>query len=200
MSKFNGKKTNNTNATNAKKKLRYRSLNSVSMSNVLELCCGDGVMYDNVWHNADSYLGVDIKKSSNKSMISIVQDAVVYIKKHDISMVTIFDIDTYGSPYKCLNAIINRLIKTYSSGNISFCVTDGIQMDLRMGNITDDMAILAGIRKMKLNGVYKIHDRLIKMIINNISALLNAEIAAYAIYKGKTGSGMRYYFFTLKKD
>ena len=57
MSKFNGVKTNNA-KTSVKKDIREIILSKIEKPSVLEVFCGAGAMYKDVWNKADKYLGI----------------------------------------------------------------------------------------------------------------------------------------------
>jgi len=201
MSKFKGKKTKNA-PTNAKEKIRTSVLDYIQEPSVLELFCGSGVMYSKVWYKCNSYIGVDIEPQNDHRM-TVSCDAFEYAKSANIEGINVFDIDAFGSPYKCLLAIIKRLKKANIENRIAFCITDGIEIDMRMSNIQYEMAELAGVSVKKVKNAHLIHDRLIKLIISNIANILDSVVVSAVMSKGNTGAGMRYYSFVIesrKKD
>jgi hypothetical protein len=190
MSHFRGVKTNNAKIT-AKEKLRViQGINNLS---VLDIYCGAGEMYNAVWNKAKSYEGIDIKEFTDGRKLHI-GDAPQILKKINIDKFDVFDIDAYGSPYECLLIILNK-IKTRKIRH--FIITDGIEIDLRMGNIEQFFGILTGVESRKINNIHKIHDQLILKLLKNIEHNLNTKVSNFLIAKGKTGSGMRYYRFTI---
>jgi hypothetical protein len=121
------------------------------------------------------------------------------LQKVDCSLFNIFDIDAYGSPYDVLEFIVENIADKKFT-RLAFCVTDGVQMDLRMGNITRAMAALSGINFKKVNRAHLIHDAIIKRIIDNIANQLSCHVVDSHIAIGNTGSGMRYYSFVVEKN
>lgn len=194
MSKFNGVKTNNAKID---AKIKLREMLDCRDKNVLEVYCGEGIMFNDVWHLSRHYEGIDIKKYDDDRIVHI-GDAATVLKTIDLSMFDIFDIDAYGSPYECLFIIANRLKKQCVYKNIDFVVTDGLQIDLRMGNIEKYLALLSGVDSTKVNGIHKVHNMLINNVINNVSNMLSMNVESKKIAIGKTGSGMRYFSFRLK--
>lgn len=197
MSKFNGVKTNNA-RIDAKIEVRKKTIDIIGCDNarVLEIFCGSGEMYDAVWKDAAYYVGIDkIKFFDNRK--TICGDADKALRIVDLNQFNIIDIDAYGSPYDVMNYII-RNIKF--DDKLCFIVTDGVDMDMRMGRIC---AGIRNILEMECNIIKKahlMHDRLISMIIKKIAQTLNANISYIDIAKGKTGAGMRYYSFMLVKS
>jgi len=196
MSHFKGVKTNNA-KIDAKEKLRF--FNNIKDLSVLDIFCGSGEMYNKSWKNAKHYEGIDIKKyNENDKRILHIGDAVAVIKNFkNINKFDVFDIDAYGSPYESLYAISNK-IKIDNQKH--FIITDGIEIDLRMGNLEQFFSLLAGISSKKINNIHYLHDYLIKKIIENLCIKLNCKYKDFAIAKGVKGSGMRYFKFTLFKN
>lgn len=196
MSHFKGVKTNNAKIS-AKEKLRY--FGNIKDLSVLDIFCGSGEMYNKSWKNAKSYEGIDIKKYEEQDeRVLHIGDAPSILKQiKDINKFDIFDIDAYGSPYECLYIISNKIkIKNEKY----FIITDGIEIDLRMGNIEQFFGLLADLKPKKINNIHIMHDILIKKVIENLCKKLNCQYKDFQIAKGLTGSGMRYYKFTLFKN
>lgn len=197
MSKFKGAKTDNAKIA-AKSKLRENLINVMpGKTSVLEIFCGKGEMYDAVWHKANRYTGIDKRFFSDHRHV-LHGDALSVVSQIDCSDYNIFDIDAYGSPYDILLEIVTQLSKK-NIDQVGFCITDGVQMDLRMGNVTKAMSELSGLNFKKIGGAHRMHDQLIIRIIDNIAALLNGYIVDSNIAIGATGSGMRYYTFIVEK-
>ena len=190
MSHFRGVKTNNAKIT-AKEELR--KIDGIDNLSVLDIYCGAGEMYNACWKFVKYYEGIDIKEFDDGRTLHI-GNAPQILKKINIDKFDVFDIDAYGSPYECLSIILNK-IKTRKTRH--FVITDGIEIDMRMGNVEQFFALIAGITASKINNIYKIHDQLILKILKNIEKKLNVKVSNFLIAKGKTGSGMRYYRFTI---
>jgi hypothetical protein len=194
MSKFKGKKTNNA-KIDAKTELR-KLIDCKDLS-VLECFCGSGEMFEAVWKDACHYEGIDIKKQDD-SRITHQGDCALMLKKLNLEKFNVFDIDAYGSPYECLHIIFEKIKKQEKNRKYHFFITDGIEIDLRMGKIENFFGLLAGLNAKKLNNAHLLHDCFIKKIIKNLCLNMGAELINSAIAKGKTGSGMRYFYFSIK--
>jgi len=197
VSKFNGVKTNNAKIS-AKKDLRNEIIRCAEISNVIEVYCGKGEMFDLVWNKSDSYIGIDKVKFFDKRN-TICGDAVSCLKQIDVTKYNIFDIDAYGSPYECISEIVRQLEASKNNDKLYFCVTDGLQIDMRMGRVSKFMAELSGVNSRRISKAHKMHNIIIKNIIHNISNRLNRRLLSSNIAIGKTGSGMRYYTFILSE-
>lgn len=195
MSKFRGVKTNNG-PSEIKAQLREYCLERISDPRVLEVFCGSGVMYDRVWNNADHYLGIDKKKFFDKRN-KMCGDAEKLVSKLDPSLFNIFDIDAYGSPYTILKMIVDRVVP---SGDMAFILTDGVNMDLKMGRICKPIREMTGIEGHIAKRAHVIHENLIKMIIAYCSKKTGMTVECVKIARGKTGAAMKYYAFILKMN
>lgn len=189
MSKFKGKKTNNA-KINAKVAIRKNVFNSFEVRNVLDIFCGAGEMYTSIWCQADNYLGIDKKKFSDPR-VTIVGDAHNEIKHIDVNQYNIYDIDAYGDPYKILGYLSNKI----NSRKVAFIITDGLEIDMRMGNIHKSMINILNLKNNKINSIHLMHDFYIKKIIDAICEKLNSKASMIQYAKGNKGSGMRYYSF-----
>ena len=196
MSKFKGKKTNNA-KTDAKKKIRKKILSLISDPSVLEVYCGAGDMYWDVWHEAQSYLGIDKLKFFDKRR-TICGDAVKAVSSIDLSEFNIFDIDAYGSPYDVLKIIIERIPRCKKQ--YGFVITDGISMDLRLGRICKGVRHFTGIDFHVAKRAAILHDEFIKDTIRYIEKELNGVAGDFVIANGITGAAMKYYAFVVTKN
>jgi len=199
MSKFKGVKTDNAkNTTKAELRnniLRYFGNNE---TNVLDVFCGSGEMFNQVWINASSYVGIDKKKYSDNRN-TVCGDAVSVLKQFDIDGINIFDIDAYGDPYECLVIILDKLKKIKNIDDLGFCITDGLQIDMRMSRFRKAMETISCINLDKIRGVHRLHNNIIHRMVSSIALDLNLNIHSAKIAIGKKGSGMRYYSFILTK-
>jgi hypothetical protein len=194
MSKFKGKKTNNAKID---AKIELRQLIDCKELSVLECFCGSGEMFNAVWKDAFHYEGIDIKKQDDLR-ITHQGDCALMLKKLNLEKFNVFDIDAYGSPYECLQIIVEKIKKQEKSKKYHFFITDGIEIDLRMGKIENFFGLLAGLNAKKLNNAHLLHDYFIEKIIKNLCLDMGAELMNSKIAKGKTGSGMRYFYFLIK--
>lgn len=193
MSKFKGKKTNNAKID---AKIKLRQVIDCKESSVLECFCGKGEMFKAVWKDAHYYEGIDIE-AQNDNRIVHQGDCALILKKINIEKFDVFDIDAYGSPYECLQIIVQKIKKIKKSKMYHFFITDGIEIDLRMGKIENFFGLLAGLKFKKLNNAHLLHDYFINKIIKNLCVDMGAELINSKIAKGKTGSGMRYFYFQI---
>ncbi len=192
MSKFRGVKTNNA-KTQAKEKIRRAILCDIENPSCLEVFCGAGEMYNSVWRECDYYTGIDINKYFDERN-TICGDAEKAVTTIDLSKFNIFDIDAYGSPYTILDIITARVKPGLKYG---FIITDGTQMDLKLGRICKGIRSLTGIEHHIAKRAHIIHDSLISDIIKTVELRLGGIAGNFIIANGKTGAAMKYYAFTI---
>ena len=190
MSKFNGKKTNNAKTT-AKAELRLSVLNSIKNPRVLEVFCGGGEMYNTVWNKAEKYTGIDKVKQFDERN-TICGDARKALRLVNLSEFNIFDIDAYGSPYDVLDDILNlgELKKP-----VGFCITDGINMDLKLGRVCKGLRKFIRYEHNIAKRANTLHDKFIKIVCDDVAKRLNGEVGNFMVATGKTGATMKYYSF-----
>ncbi len=190
MSKFQGKKTNNAKTT-AKTDLRSNILKAIKNPCVLEVFCGSGEMYQAVWNKADRYTGIDKVKQFDERH-TICGDARKALRIIELSDYNIFDIDAYGSPYDVLDDILTlREI----SKPVGFCITDGIDMDLRLGRVCKGLRKFIGYEHNIAKRANNLHDQFIKIVCEKVAERLDGQVQNFMMATGKTGAAMKYYSF-----
>ena len=194
MSKFKGKKTDNGPKL-AKKTLREIALNGIQSPSVLEFFCGSGESFRAVWHRAKNYTGVDLKAFDDERN-TICGNVVDIAKTIDVDKYNIFDLDAYGSPYTVLD-ILSKRIKNYDK--IAFVVTDGICIDLRMGNVCSGVQSLTGLKNRRLGRANVLHYEIIRKIIGTVAQRLNGVVSGFKIATGVTGAKVKYYVFFIER-
>lgn len=100
---------------------------------VLDLFCGNGEIYKNVYKDrADKYIGID-KEKIHSEKICIKTNNLHYISKNNINDFNVFDLDDWGSPWKLLYLIL----KKYQGTKAIFFITDGLKLKMNInGNIS----------------------------------------------------------------
>ena len=116
----------------------------------------------------------------------------------DVNDHNIFDIDAYGSPYEILDYIIDKI--DTSNKKIAFVITDGIDMDLRLGRVCTGLRNFIGYDFHIAKRAHVLHDDFIKIVIDKIKDKLNGSICSFLIAQGTKGSSMRYYSFVVNRD
>lgn len=196
MSKFRGVKTDNG-AKEIKVRLRedvLKCFSRASDAKVLDVFCGHGQMYNRVWGRAGKYTGIDKKKFFDERH-TICGDAEKIVRKVDISEYNIFDIDSYGSPYSVLAHIAKNVNNRKTN---YFVLTDGVNMDLKLGRICKGIRDILGIKHHILKKAHLWQDLLIRDIVSEIATSCGGDVKFFKIAKQRTGAMMRYYAFAVK--
>lgn len=195
MSKFNGVKTDNA-KINAKQDLRNNIKQYFNELHVLEVYCGSGEMYRDVWHVAQTYTGIDQKKQFDERH-TICGDACKAVSVIDLDGFNVFDIDAYGSPYDVLNIILSRY--QGNAKRLAFILTDGINMDLKMGRLCKGVRAMLGIDSKVFKKANNMHGKIIEDIVDKVAVMLDAKVIHREFAKGVTGAAMRYYAFVVER-
>jgi len=100
---------------------------------VLDLFCGNGEIYKNVYKgNVSKYLGID-KEKIHDNKLCIKTNNLVYISKTNINDFNVFDLDDLGSPSK----LFYLILKKYQESKATFFITDGLKLHQNVdGNVT----------------------------------------------------------------
>lgn len=111
------KKDNNHLGKQAKIKIRRQALDAIGPDNarVLDIFCGEqGEMYNEIWHDAIYYDGIDIRWTQTDKRRRYVGDNKVFIEYLDLQRYNVFDVDAYGSPWEIMAVISKR--RKWSAG------------------------------------------------------------------------------------
>lgn len=137
---------NRPTAVEAKVDLRTRVLWQVKPARVLDVFCGLGEMYRRVWHQADSYVGIDLEWSADDERRRFVGSNLRVLRAIDLANYNVFDFDAFGSPWE--QAIIVADRRHWPIGERgAIVVTDGSGMRLKMGGVPSAMSELLGISR-----------------------------------------------------
>lgn len=142
MKRWSSKQDNSRGSTPQKLELRNNVLNSVRPCNVLDVFCGEeGVQWKGCWSKADSYVGCDKRWICSDRRRRFVGDSYRVLRCIDLSNYNVFDVDTYGSPWRALRIIgQRRKWRPEEMGGIVF--TDAHQF----GQLASAQADLVGVK------------------------------------------------------
>jgi len=100
---------------------------------VLDLFCGSGLMYKNVYAGkVEEYLGIDKHRIHDENLCIKINNAY-YVKNNDINKYNVFDLDDYGSPWDLFYLILNK----YTGQEATFFITDGLKLHQNVdGDVT----------------------------------------------------------------
>lgn len=101
-------------------KLRDTVLKQFKHPKVCDLFCGSKEMYNEVWKDAEKYIGVDKIQGQNN---------IKWIRENDVSQYNIFDLDAYANPFPALIELQKKeLCKRYA-----VILTDYIAFQVKIG-------------------------------------------------------------------
>lgn len=115
-------KDNSTPARKIHLRKKYLPKNAV----VLDCFCGSGIIYHSCYEDVKEYHGLDTKKIHGDKLCEIV-DNRLWIKNNDINKFTVFDLDSYGSPW----LLLFKILKKATQKEIVVFLTDGIYNKLK---------------------------------------------------------------------
>lgn len=132
--------------------IRKRYLELLKEPRILDLFCGEGHMYNQVYRPAGvEYFGVDNVKIHDKNLC-ILHDNYRFVREANISQYNYFDLDHYGCPWKLFYYICKR----YQGKEMVCIITDGLLQKLKI-DFRPIKMVSATQRipdKMKIPGIY----------------------------------------------
>ena len=125
-------------------KANMRILNLPNRPVVLDLFCGTGEMYKKVYQDrAIFYHGVDKEKIHDPD-ICTKEDNLRFFAREGIDQFNVFDLDDYGSPWKQLYLILQKLNRP----DVTIFITDGLVLHQKVdGNVTRFVSATEQIRR-----------------------------------------------------
>ncbi len=133
------KQTDNTDIE-LKVAVREYVLEKIPEPAVLDLYCGSGVMYTEVWHKAKTYLGVD-KYSPHNLDRTIKLSAEMAVAKLDLSLFNLFDVDCYDSPW----IVARRVLHKIGEGRYGLVMTSGEKRGFENTHTNEIIRVTLGI-------------------------------------------------------
>lgn len=102
-------------------------------SKVLDLFCGNGEIYKNVYKgNVAGYTGID-KEKIHSETLCIKTNNLYFVSRNNLNGFNVFDLDDYGSPWK----LFYLILKKWQGEKATFFITDGLKLHQNVdGNVT----------------------------------------------------------------
>ncbi len=138
-----GKKVHNASGTAAvKANIRRNVLEHVQPARVLDAYCGpDGMMFHDVWHAADAYIGIDEEWKTTDTRRRHAGDNARIIRAIDLQAFNVFDFDAFGSPWELMVVLAAR--RQWKRGERGAVIlTDGGSMYGQFGQPSSGIANL----------------------------------------------------------
>lgn len=191
------KKTdNNPQAFKAKVAIRRNVLAAIGAdAAVFDAFAGFGEMYSAVWKDAASYTGCDLK-AQRDGRLMFAADNRRAMRAIDLSKFSVFDFDSYGSPW--VQAIILADRRRVAAGELlGLVLTEGAGFAHKSNIVPEAIAVLTGLRT-GIVGLSKKQDAVIDKAIAGLARRMGCSIEKRWQAEGRTGASMRYIGLVLK--
>ena len=192
-----GKTDNNPQAYKAKAAIRRNVLAAIGADKaaVFDGFAGTGEMYSAVWKDAKVYTGCDIKPQADGRLMFCADNRRV-MRAIDLAKFSIFDLDSYGSPW--VQAIIIADRRRVGPGErIGLVLTEGGGFAYKSNIVPEAIAILTGLRT-GIVGLSKKQDAVIDKAIAGLARRMSCTVEKRWQAEGRTGAAMRYIGLVLK--
>lgn len=187
---FSPKRDSAPAAMRAKTAIRQHVLENIGAerAHVFDGFAGAGLMFDAVWHAAASYVGCDLRFYRDNRLAFVCDNRRV-MRNIDLAPFTIFDFDSYGSPWDQVVIVAARR-KLAAGERIGFVLTDGVCMKLKFGSVPIALTQLSGVRAGP--GLAREQDRITSRAIHRVAVLMGATVERRWEAVGRTRTPMRY--------
>jgi SAM-dependent methyltransferase len=167
-------------------------------SKVLDLFCGNGIMYELAYKDNPKvidYIGVD-KNKIHDEKLCYLQDNMQFIQKNNISEYNVFDLDAYGCPWKLLFHIMLKNPKK----EVVFFLTDGLTTRMKMSNYATDL--IAATEKIpkgfKPHGIYRFYVDIFKTMLLRVEEKTGYKTTEAKYFNNNKGT-VYYWYLKFKK-
>lgn len=190
------KTDNNPQAYRAKVAIRRKVLEAVGADKaVFDAFAGSGEMYSAVWKDAKAYAGCDVKYQRDGRLMFCADNRRV-MRAIDLAPFSIFDLDSYGSPW--VQAIILADRRRVAPGELlGLVLTEGAGFAYKSNIVPEAIAILTGLRPGQV-GLSKKQDAVIDRAIAGLARRMSCTVETRWQAEGRTGAAMRYIGLVLK--
>lgn len=175
----------------AKIEVRQRALDAIGAdrARVLDLYAGDGHMYREVWCKAASYVGCD-EKFFRDDRLAYVVDNRRLLRSIDLLQFNIVDFDAFGSPWEQVYILTARR-KLRRGESMALVMTEGSSLKLRLGGLSDGLALLSGLRSTQ-PGLDRKRAEIMDRALARVAEVMGGRIEARWQAAERQGSRMMY--------
>jgi hypothetical protein len=192
----NIQKVDNHHRSAGDKALVRRNVLDAVNAPVFDAFAGAGEMFRRVWHDAPGYCGCDLRWFQDDPRLAFVADNRRVLRCIDLEPFGIFDLDSWGSPWEQAAIIAaRRLVRP--GERIGFCLTDGSNMKLKMGDAPKAFAYLAGLRAHS-TGLASSHDELVDRALGGLCRKMKCKLIRAWRARGKSASRVLYFGLVLE--
>lgn len=162
---------------------------------VLDLFCGNGVIYNACYTNAKKYHGVDREKVHDPTRCDIC-DNLKWVRQNDLSEYTLIDLDDYGVPWLLFFIVLKKL----KQERITVFVTDGSPLHMKLtGNVTKLISATEGTpKKFKITGLSRYYLDIVKTMLKQTTPRFGYEISEAHVIPNKEKTVI-YWHLTINK-
>jgi hypothetical protein len=190
------KTDNNPQARRAKIAIRQNVLDAIGKkARVFDAFAGSGEMYSAVWRQAGHYVGCDLKPQSD-SRLMFCADNTRVLRAIDLAQFSIFDFDSYGSPWVQAVILADRR-RVVPGERIGIILTEGAGFAYKSNVVPAAIAVLTGVRTGVV-GLSKKQDAIIDRAIAGLAKRMSCTVEKRWQAEGRTGAAMRYIGLVLK--
>lgn len=169
-----GQTNNHPESLRDKIEIRLRVFNAVGSGAVFDAYAGGGEMYRAVWKNAARYVGCDEQWFNDERMMYTC-DCRRLLRTLSLQSFSIFDFDSYGSPWDC--AIILAARRRVAPGErIGVVLTEGSGFTLKFGGLPKGLAALAGFGTLRVPGAIRSRKEIATRAINGLADRLHCRV------------------------
>lgn len=175
----------------AKIEVRRKVLTAIGASEarVFDAFSGDGEMYRSVWREAVHYVGCDLDWHRDERCAYVCDNRRV-LRAIDLSQVTIFDLDSFGSPWE--QAIIVAARRIVQSGErIGLVLTEGSGLYLKQGGLPRAIVELTGL-KSRMPGLGRWQGDVIDRALAGLADRMNCRLEKRWEAHRTPGAAVRY--------
>lgn len=173
--------------------LRRRVMAAVG-GRVFDAFAGSGKMYFAVWQEAEGYEGCD-KKYFQDDRLMFCCDSLRLMRNIDLAQFSIFDFDTYGSPWEACTILAARR-KVTAGERLGLVLTEGSGLRLKFQHVPKPLAAMAGVRH-KLQGASRAGKEIAERAISALAQRMNCRIERIWRAERAQGSAMLYFGIVL---
>lgn len=165
---------------------------------VFDAFAGSGEMFRRIWHQARGYVGCDLRWFPEDPREAFVADNRRVLRCIDLMPFGIFDLDAYGSPWEQA-AIIAARRPVKPGERIGFCLTEGSNMKLKMGDAPKALAMLCGMHAHAV-GLASSHEELIAKAIRGLARRMGCDLVRVWRACGKSAAKVVYLGLVLEGE
>jgi hypothetical protein len=159
-------------------------------AHVFDAFAGTGEFYREVWKDAASYVGCDLRYFTDDRAAYVADNRRV-LRAIDLSRFNLFDLDAYGMPWE--QAIIIAARRRIKAGErIGFVFTEGGGLTYKNNIVPRSVANLTGLSHDKAVGLFRRRTDIHSAIVSALAKRMQAKVTARWQGIGRAGTNVAY--------